>query len=196
MELPELVFERYECLEGTWSPMETLGENHFVGTVRHTVYSPGVYGYTTQVLKTIRLAVPQIHFAPGPAEVIEISSDSSLEEEEPDDIEEDPDYVPSEESLSAMSDDDSDDSGYTLSPALPLSPEYHPGPEEEDASENSIPVHAVGAVPTDPTVTAAVEDDEEEEDPEEIPEEEIIVISSSSDRGSDESVTIDSDPDL
>ena len=196
MELPELVFERYECLEGTWSPMETLGENHFVGTVRHTVYSPGVYGYTTQVLKTIRLAVPQIHFAPGPAEVIEISSDSSLEEEEPDDMEEDPDYVPSEESLSAMSDDDSDDSGYTLSPELPLSPEYHPGPEEEDASENSISVHAVGAVPTDPTVTAAVEDDEEEEDPEEIPEEEIIVISSSSDRGSDESVTIDSDPDL
>ena len=196
MELPELVFERYECLEGTWSPMETLGENHFVGTVRHTVYSPGVYGYTTQVLKTIRLAVPQIHFAPGPAEVIEISSDSSLEEEEPDDMEEDPDYVPSEESLSSMSDDDSDDSGYTLSPELPLSPEYHPGPEEEDASENSISVHAVGAVPTDPTVTAAVEDDEEEEDPEEIPEEEIIVISSSSDRGSDESVTIDSDPDL
>ena len=196
MELPELVFERYECLEGTWSPMETLGENHFVGTVRHTVYSPGVYGYTTQVLKTIRLAVPQIHFAPGPAEVIEISSDSSLEEEEPDDMEEDPDYVPSEESLSSMSDDDSDDSGYTLSPELPLSLEYHPGPEEEDASENSISVHAVGAVPTDPTVTAAVEDDEEEEDPEEIPEEEIIVINSSSDHGSDESVTIDSDPDL
>ena len=196
MELPELVFERYECLEGTWSPMETLGENHFVGTVRHTVYSPGVYGYTTQVLKTIRLAVPQIHFAPGPAEVIEISSDSSLEEEEPDDMEEDPDYVPSEESLSSMSDDDSDDSGYTLSPELPLSPEYHPGPEEEDASENSISVHAVGAVPTDPTVTAAVEDDEEEEDPEEIPEEEIIVISSSSDHRSDESVTVVSDSDL
>ena len=196
MELPELVFERYECLEGTWSPMETLGENHFVGTVRHTVYSPGVYGYTTQVLKTIRLAVPQIHFAPGPAEVIEISSDSSLEEEEPDDMEEDPDYVPSEESLSSMSDDDSDDSGYTLSPELPLSPEYHPGPEEEDASENSISVHAVGAVPTDPTVTAAVEDDEEEEDPEEIPEEEIIVINSSSDHGSDESVMIVSDSDL
>ena len=196
MELPELVFERYECLEGTWTPMEVLGENHFVGTIRHTVYSPGVYGYTTQVLKTIRLAVPQIHFAPEPAEVIEISSDSSLEEEEPDDMEEDPDYMPSEESLSSMSDDDSDDSGYTLSPELPLSPEYHPGPEEEDASESFLSVHAVGAVPTDPTVTAVVEDDEEEEDPEEIPEEEIIVISSSSDHGSDESVTVVSDSDL
>ena len=196
MELPELVFERYECLEGTWTPTEALGENHFVGTVRHTIYSPGIHGFTTQVLKTIHLAVPQIHFAPGPAEVIDISSDSSSEEEEPDDMEEDPDYMPSEESLSSMSDDDSDDSGYTLSPELPLSPEYHPGPEEEDTFESSISVHAVGAVPTDPTVTAVVEDDEEEEDPEEIPEEEIIVINSSSDRGSDESVTIVSDPDL
>ena len=197
MELSELVFERYECLEGTWTPTDALGENHFVGTVRHTIYSPGIHGYTTQVLKTIHLVVPQIHFAPGPTEVIDISSDSSSEEEESDDMEEDPDYVPSEESLSSMSDDDSDDSGYTLSPELPLSPEYHPGPEEEDASENSISVHAVGAVPTDHTVTTAVEDDtEDEEDPEEISEEEIIVISSSSDRESNESVTIVSDPDF
>ena len=66
MELPELTFERYECLEGTWTPMEALGEDHFIGTVRHTVYSPGIYGYTTQVLKTIRLAVPRVHHAPGP----------------------------------------------------------------------------------------------------------------------------------
>ena len=200
MELPELTFERYECLEGTWTPMEAVGENHFVGTVRHTVYSPGIYGYTTQVLNTIRLAVPQVQFAPGPAEVIEVSSDSSAGGEKPDDMEEDPDYVPSEASLSSMSEDDSDYSGYTLSLELPSSPEYHPGPEEDDASESSAPVHAFGAVldvPVDPVVSAAAEeDDEEEEDPEEVPEEDIIIIGSSNDSGSDESVVIVSDPDL
>ena len=61
MELPELAFERYEYLEGTWTPMEAVEENHFVDTVRHTVYSSDIYGYTTQVLKTIRLAVPRVH---------------------------------------------------------------------------------------------------------------------------------------
>ena len=57
MELPKLTFERYECLDDTWTPMTAIGEDHFTGTVRHTVYSPGIYGYTTQVLKTIRLVV-------------------------------------------------------------------------------------------------------------------------------------------
>ena len=198
MELPELTFERYECLEGTWTPMEAIGEDHFIGTVRHTVYSPGIYGYTTQVLKTIRLAVPRGPHVPVHPEVVDISSDSSAGEEEPDDIEEDPDFVPSEDSRSSMSEDDSDDSGYTLSPELPPSPEYHPGPEEEDAPESPVPVHATGADPVNSVSVAATadDDDEEEEDPEEVPEEDIIIIGSSSDSGSDESVVIVSDPDF
>ena len=198
MELPELTFERYECLEGTWTPMVALGEDHFIGTVRHTVYSPGIYGYTTQVLKTIRLAVPRGPHVPAPPEVVDISSDSSAEEEELDDMEEDPDYVPSEASLSLMSEADSDDSGFTLSPELPPSPEYTPGPEEDDAPESPVPVHAVGADSVDPVPVAAAtaDDDEEEEDPEEVPEEDIIIIGSSSDSGSDESMVIVSDPDF
>ena len=198
MELPELTFERYECLEGTWTPMAALGEDNFIGIVRHTVYSPGIYGYTTQVLKTIRLAIPRGPHVPAHPEVVDISSDSSAGEEEPDDIEEDPDFVLSEGSLSSMSEDDSDDSGYTLSPELPPSPEYHPGPEEEDAPESPVPVHAAGADPVDsvPVAATADDDDEEEEDPEEVPEEDIIIIGSSSDSGSDESVVIVSDPDF
>ena len=107
MELPELAFERYECLEGTWTPMEAVGENHFVDTVRHIVYSPDIYGYTTQVLKTIRLAVPRVQFAPGPAEVIEVLSDSSAGGEEPDDMEEDPEEVPEEDIIIIGSSNDS-----------------------------------------------------------------------------------------
>ena len=179
--------------------MAALGEDHFIGTVRHTVYSPGIYGYTTQVLKTIRLAIPRGPHVPAHPEVVDISSDSSAGEEEPDDIEEDPDFVPSEGSLSSMSEDDSDDSGYTLSPELPPSPEYHPGPEEKDALESPVPVHAAGADPVDsvdPAAAVVDDDDEEEEDPEEVPEEDIIIIGSSSDSESDESVVIVSDPDF
>ena len=189
MELPELVFERYECLEGTWTPMAALGEDHFIGTVRHTIYSPGIYGYTTQVLKTIRFVVPRAPYVPGFPEVFDISSDSSAGEEEPDDMDEDPDFVPSEVSLSSMSEDDSDDSGYTLSPELSPSPEYHPGPEEDDVPEDPAPVHADGDVPAVPVVAADVPaEEEEEEDPEEdldayfhVPEEDIIIIDSPSD---------------
>ena len=196
MELPELTLERYECLEGTWTPMVALGEDHFIGTVRHTVYSPGIYGYTTQVLKTIRFAIPRGPHGPAPPEVVEISSDSSVVEEELDDMEEDPDYVPSEASLLSMSEDDSDDSGFTLSPELPPSPEYTPGPEEDDAPESPAPVHAVSADSADHVpVAAAADDDDEEEDPEEIPEEDIITIGSSSDGLSGETVVIISDSD-
>ena len=46
-------------------------------------------------------------------------------------MEEYPDYEPSEMSLSYPSGDDSDDSGYTQSPDLPASPEYHPGSSED-----------------------------------------------------------------
>ena len=86
------------------------------------MYTPGVYGFTTQVLKTICLAVPRASYKSGPTEIIDLSSDSSEErqEKEPkeapdeeDDMEEDPDYEPSEMSLSYMSGDGSDDSGYT-----------------------------------------------------------------------------------
>ena len=198
MELPELTFERYECLEGTWTPMEAIGEDHFIGTVRHTVYSLGIYGYTTQVLKTIRLAIPRGPHVPIPPEVVDISSDSSAGEEESDDMEEDPDYVPSEASLSPMSGDNSDDSGFTLSPELSPSPEYHPGSEGDNALESPVPVHAAGADPVDSVDPAAVvvdDNDDEEEDPEEVPEEDIIIIGSSSDSESDESVVIVSDPD-
>ena len=38
MDLPAIPFERYECLEGTWTPMMAMGEDHFIGTVRHFVY--------------------------------------------------------------------------------------------------------------------------------------------------------------
>ena len=201
MELPELVFERYECLEGTWTPMAT-GEDHFAGTVLQTVYSPGVFGTTTQTLKTIRFAVPRAPYTHGPSEIIYISLDS---EEEPDDMDEDPDYVPSDVSLSSMSEDDSDDSGYTASPELPPSPEYHPGPMEDEL-EVPAPVHADGDVPAVPVVAADVPaEEEEEEDPEEdfdayfhVPEEDIIIIDSPSDSDpeSDESVMIVSDPDF
>ena len=197
MELPELTFERYECLEGMWTPMAALGEDHFISTVRHTVYSPSLYGYTTQVLKTIRLAIPRGPHVPAHPEVVDISSDSSTGEEELDDMDKDPDYVPPEASLSPMSEDVSDDSGFKLSPELPSSPEYTPGPEEDDDPESPTSVHAVGDAPVDPIVSAAVDDDdEEEEDPEEVPEEDIIIIGSSSDSGSDESLVIVSDPDF
>ena len=178
------------------------GEDHFVGIVRHTVYSPGVLGATTQTLKVILFAVPRAPYTHGPSEIIGISSDS---EEEPDDMDEDPDYVPSEASLSSMSEDDDDDSGYTESPELPPSPEYHPGPLEDEL-EVPAPVHADGDVPAVPVVAADVPaEEEEEEDPEEnldayfhVPEEDIIIIDSPSDSDpeSDESVMIVSDPDF
>ena len=160
MELPELIFERYECMDGTWTPMAAAAEDHFVGTVRHTVYTLGVFGTTTQTLKVIRFAVPRAPYTHGPTEIIDIPSDSSEGEEEPDDMEEDPDYVPSEASLSSMSEDDNDDSGYTASPELPPSPEYHPGPME-DEPEIPAPVHAVGVVPA--VSVDLVEDDDDEE---------------------------------
>ena len=198
MELPELTFERYECLEGTWTPMAD-GEDHFVGIVRQTVYSPGIFGTTTQTLKTIRFAVPRAPYTQGPSEIVYISSDS---EEEPSDLDEDPDYVPSDASLSSMSEDGSDSSGYTASPELPPSPEYHPGPMEDEL-EVPVPVHADGDVPVVPVVAAAVSAEEEdpEEDPDDhfhVPEEDIIIIDSPSDSDpeSDESVMIVSDPDF
>ena len=52
MDPQSLPFERYECLEGTWTPMMAMGEDHFYGTVRHTVYTPGPFSTTTQTLKT------------------------------------------------------------------------------------------------------------------------------------------------
>ena len=77
MDLSGLPFERFECLEGTWTPMMVMGEDHFVGTVCHTVYTPGAFSYTTQILKTIQLALPRVPYTHGPDEFIEISSDSS-----------------------------------------------------------------------------------------------------------------------
>ena len=101
-------------------------------------------------------------------------------------MEGDPDYVPSDHSASFMSEDDSDDSGFTLFPELPSSPEYHPGPMEDDPDYPDA-VHADGA---DPLAVIVEEDPEEdlEEDPEEddldeyfpIPEEDVIIIDSPS----------------
>ena len=105
--------------------MMVAREDHFVGHVRHTMYTPGVYGLTTQVLKTIHLAVSLAPYTWGPSEIIKLSSD--LLEEEPEeeleeapkeeaDVEEDLDYKPSKMLLFYMSGDDSDDSGYTQPP--------------------------------------------------------------------------------
>ena len=154
MDLLELNFERLECLDGTWSPMMAAGEDHFVGTVRHTMYTPGVYGFTTQVLNIIHLVVPRAPYTSGPTEIIDLSSDSSEEElgeeleeaPEKDDMEEDLDYKPSEMSLSYMSSYDSDDSGYTQSPDLPASHEYYLS-SSDSVYVDPIPVHADGAVP-------------------------------------------------
>ena len=38
MDMPELNFERLECLDDTWFPMMAGGEDHFVGTVSYCVY--------------------------------------------------------------------------------------------------------------------------------------------------------------
>lgn len=169
-----LNFERIECLEGTWTPMLAIGEDHFIGQIRHTVYTPGIYGYTTSVLKIIHMALPRPYYiaTAGPSEIIDISSDSSSEGEDEDDA--DSDYVPSESSLSSMSIDDSDDSGYTDSAAGSLSPVYEP---ESDPSEEMAPVEEVSAAAA--------------------PEPEVIIIESSSEEGydSDDSVMIISDPD-
>ena len=75
------------------------------------------------------------------------NSSSSSEEEEQES--EDPAYVPSEFTLSSMPEDDSDDSGCTLSLELPASPQYHPGPMEDDP-EILAPVHADGVDPDVP----------------------------------------------
>ena len=173
-------FERFECLEGTWTPMMAMGEDHFFGTVRHTVYTPGPFGTTTQTLKARHFAFPRAPYTHGPSEFVEVSSDAaeSVSEQEPapepeqelDDVEDDPDYVPSDHYASSMSEDDSDDSGYTLFPELSPSPEYHPGPMEDDP-DYSDAVHADGADP----LAAIVE-----EDPEEDPEEDVIIIDSTS----------------
>lgn len=94
MDRTQINFERIECLEGTWTPKLAIGEDHFVGYVRHSVHSPGPFGYTTQVMKMIRLALPRAPYisTAGPAEIIAISSDSSSDEDDPDDE----DYAPSD----------------------------------------------------------------------------------------------------
>ena len=156
MDPQNVPFERYECLEGTWTPMMAMGEDHFFGTVRHTVYTPRPFGTTTQTLKARHFAFPRAPYTYGPSEFVEVSSDTaeSVPEPEPapepeqelDDVEGDPDYVPSDHSASSMSEDDSDDSGYTLSSELPPPPEYNPGPMEDDP-EYPDAVHADGADP-------------------------------------------------
>ena len=187
-----VTFERIECLEGTWTPMMALGEDHFLGTVRHTVYTPGPFGTTTQTLKARHFAFPRAPYTHGPDEIVEISSDvtgaaeseSALEPEpELDDAIEDPDYVPSEHSVSSMSEDDSDDSGFTLSPELPPSPEYHPGPMEDDP-DYPAEVHADGVDPLAAIVEEDLEEDPEEDDSDEyfhIPDEDVVIIDSASD---------------
>ena len=186
--------------------MMAMGEDHFVGTVRHTVYTPGPFGTTTSMLKTLHLAFPRAPYTHGPDEFVEVSSDAVGAEEpepepapEPDDVMEDPDYVPSEHSASSMSEDDSDDSGFTLSPDLPPSPEYHPGPMEDDLDYPAT-VHADGADPLAIAVAAA-EEDPEEDDPDEyfhVPEEDVIIIDSPSDSDPEpsDSVVILSDSDV
>ena len=81
MDLSGLPFKRFKCLEGTWTPMMEMGEDHFVSTMRYIAYTLGAFGYTTQILKTIQLAIPRAPYTHGPDEFVEISSDSSKGEE-------------------------------------------------------------------------------------------------------------------
>ena len=194
MDPQDIPLERFECLEGTWTPMMAVGEDHFFGTVRHTVYTPGPFGTTTQTLKARHFAFPRAPYNHGPSEFVEVSSDTVESVPEPapepeqelDDVVGDLDYVPSDHSVSSMSGDDSDDSVFTLSPELPPSPEYDPGPVEDDP-DYPADVHADGVDP----LAAFVE-----EDPDEDPEEDVIIIESSSASEPEPSVVILSDSDV
>ena len=194
MDPQDIPLERFECLEGTWTPMMAVGEDHFFGTVRHTVYTPGPFGTTTQTLKARHFAFPRAPYNHGPSEFVEVSSDTAESVPEPapepeqelDDVVDDPDYVPSDHSVSSMSGDDSDDSVFTLSPELSPSPEYHPGPVEDDP-DYPADVHTDGVDP----LAAFVE-----EDPDEDPEEDVIIIESSSASEPEPSVVILSDSDV